>query len=160
MNERYSMETLKRTVALIQERFHTSITHSERLAAAALNGIDAHGLDPDDWATVVATVDVVVRAWISGNGTNSVGIADIWMDFSFQSRWKEELVCICRLGKLVLEMPMGVPSVYIPSEQAWQDSAPAWAVPYWQALHLQLAKWCADQGIPLHVDKSASVFVA
>jgi hypothetical protein len=82
------------------------------------------------------------------------------MDFTFQPRWKEELVCICPLGKLVLEMPMGVPSVYIPSEQAWQNAAPAWALPYWQALHLQLVKWCADHGFPLHVDKSASVFVA
>lgn len=76
MSERYSAETLKRTVALIQGRFRTSAALSERLAAAALNGIDAHGLDPDDWATVVATVDVVVRVWISGNGTNPVGIAD------------------------------------------------------------------------------------
>ncbi|MGF6508530.1 hypothetical protein [Paraburkholderia sp. 32] len=76
MNERYSVETLKGTVVLIQERFHTSITHSERLAAAALNGIDAHGLDPDDWPTVVATVDVVVRAWISSDEAAPVGIAD------------------------------------------------------------------------------------
>lgn len=76
MNERYSVETLKATVALIQERFHRSITHSEQLATAALNGIDSHGLDPDDWATVVATVDVAVRAWIASDGTDPAGIAD------------------------------------------------------------------------------------
>jgi hypothetical protein len=82
------------------------------------------------------------------------------MDFTFQSRWKEELVCSCPLGKLVLEMPMGVPSVYMPTEQVWKDSAPAWASPYWQALHAQLAKWCTDHGFPLYVDGSATVFAA
>ncbi|WP_158660531.1 hypothetical protein [Paraburkholderia hospita] len=44
-----------------------SAARSEQLAAEALNGIDAHGLDPDDWNTVAATVDVVVRTWISGD---------------------------------------------------------------------------------------------
>ncbi|WP_152985974.1 hypothetical protein [Burkholderia sp. lig30] len=65
MTERYSPDTLRRTATLIQERFNISTARSNQLAAKALNGIDAHGLDPDDWDTVVATVDVVVRAWIS-----------------------------------------------------------------------------------------------
>ncbi|MBB6201367.1 hypothetical protein [Paraburkholderia fungorum] len=65
MTERYSPETLRRTATLIQGRFNVSTARSTQLAAEALNGIDAHGLDPDDWDTVVATVDVVVRAWIS-----------------------------------------------------------------------------------------------
>lgn len=41
------------------------------------------------------------------------------MNFTFQTRWKEELVCSCPLGKVVLEMPMGVASVYILTELAW-----------------------------------------
>ena len=67
MTQRYSPETLQRTARLIQERFNMSAVRSEQLAAQALNGIDAHGLDPDDWNTVAATVDVVVRTWISGD---------------------------------------------------------------------------------------------
>lgn len=66
MTQRYSSETLRRTAKLIQERFNTSAARSEQLAVEALNGIDAHGLDPDEWNTVAATVDVVVRTWISG----------------------------------------------------------------------------------------------
>lgn len=67
MTQRYSPETLQRTARLIQERLNMSAVRSEQLAAQALNGIDAHGLDPDDWNTVAATVDVVVRTWISGD---------------------------------------------------------------------------------------------
>ena len=65
MNERYSLETLRKAATLIHERFDISTTRAEQFAAAALNGIDSHGLDPDDWDTVLATVDVVVRAWIA-----------------------------------------------------------------------------------------------
>lgn len=81
------------------------------------------------------------------------------MDFTFQPRWKEELVCSCTLGEFVLEMPMGVPSVYIPTEPAWLDLAPTWARPYWSSVYVQLATWCASHGFPLHVDSSASIFV-
>lgn len=70
MNARYSHGTLQRTATLIQERFHTSTERSKELAAQLLDGIDAHGLDPDDWETVVATVNVVVRAWISSDVGN------------------------------------------------------------------------------------------
>lgn len=69
VTERYSPEVLERTATLIQERFHMSTARSTQLAAEALNGIDMHGLDPDDWDTVVATVDVVVRAWISSGSS-------------------------------------------------------------------------------------------
>ena len=54
---------------------------------------------------------------------------------------------------------MGVPSVYIPTEPAWQNLAPTWARPYWNSVYVQLAAWCASHGFPLHVDGSASVFV-
>jgi len=81
------------------------------------------------------------------------------LDFTFQPRWKEELVCSCTLGEFVLEMPMGVPSVYIPTESAWQNLAPTWARPYWNLVYVQLVAWCANHGFPLHVDSSASIFV-
>lgn len=72
MSTRYSVEVLQRTVTLIRERFQTSAAYSERLAAAALDGIDAHGLDPNDWDTVTSTIDVVVRAWVSGGAFKQV----------------------------------------------------------------------------------------
>lgn len=80
------------------------------------------------------------------------------MNFSFHPRWKEELVCSSSLGTLVLEMPMGIPSVYLPTEATWQNVAPAWAQPYWSAIHAQLKAWCAQHGMPLHVDSTACVF--
>lgn len=32
--------------------------------------------------------------------------------FTFQPRWKEELLCSCSEGSFVLEMPMGIASEY------------------------------------------------
>jgi hypothetical protein len=80
------------------------------------------------------------------------------MDFTFQPRWKEELVCSCSLGELILEMPMGVPSIYLPTEVVWQASAPDWARPYWNSIHTQLKAWCALHDFPLFLDDTASVF--
>lgn len=53
---------------------------------------------------------------------------------------------------------MGVPSIYLPTEAAWQNSAPEWAQPYWSKIHAQLEAWCARHGFPLYVDSTASVF--
>lgn len=80
------------------------------------------------------------------------------MNFTFRPQWKEELVCSCQLGEFILEMPMGVPSVYIPTQAAWQDRAPMWARPYWSSVHVQLMDWCTNHGFPLHVDDSANIF--
>lgn len=81
------------------------------------------------------------------------------MDFTFLPRWKEELVCSSSLGEVILEMPMGVPSIYLPTEAVWQDSAPEWARPHWKSIHLQLKAWCALHDLPLFVDDTASVFI-
>jgi hypothetical protein len=81
------------------------------------------------------------------------------MNFTFQPQWKEELVCTCPLGQFILEMPMGIPSVYLPSESAWQDHAPDWAKPYWKVLREQLAAWCAKCDYPLYENHAAQVFV-
>lgn len=80
------------------------------------------------------------------------------MDFTFLPRWKEELVCSSSLGEVILEMPMGVPSIYLPTKAGWQDSAPEWARPHWESIHLQLKAWCALHDFPLVVDDTASVF--
>jgi hypothetical protein len=44
--------------------FGVSPEHAQRLAVSALNGIESHGLNPEDWETVKETVRVVVAGWI------------------------------------------------------------------------------------------------
>jgi len=78
--------------------------------------------------------------------------------FSFHPRWKEELVCSCSLGAFVLEMPMGVTSVYMPTEERWPTVAPEWARPHWKTLHSQLEAWCSAQRIPLYLDNTTQPY--
>ena len=47
---------------LITEKFNVASDYADRLAVAALNGIDSHGGNPADWETIVKTVDVVVKS--------------------------------------------------------------------------------------------------
>jgi len=79
---------------------------------------------------------------------------DVPLAFTFSPRWKEELLCSCALGSFVLEMPMGVVSVYLPSEKNWLAAAPEWAKPHWGLLETQLRQWCEQKGIPFHVDET------
>jgi hypothetical protein len=74
------------------------------------------------------------------------------IQFIFQPRWKEQLVCQCELGQIILDMPMGIVSVYVPTKDAWLEVAPIWAVPLWDSFFEQLTAWCDSQKIPLHVD--------
>jgi hypothetical protein len=78
--------------------------------------------------------------------------------FRFTPRWKEELVCSSVLGNLVLDMPMGVTSVYVPTEASWARKAPEWARAMWPDFHAQLAQWCARERVPLYVEDSADVY--
>jgi hypothetical protein len=59
-----NIETKEKTSQLIIKKFHVPPDYAGRLAVAALNGIDSHGGDPEDWETIVRTVDVVVKSWI------------------------------------------------------------------------------------------------
>jgi hypothetical protein len=77
---------------------------------------------------------------------------------TFCPRWKEELVCSCDYGTFVLEMPMGVTSVYFPPQEAWAVRAPDWAKPYWLEIHQQLMEWCVSESIPLYIDETADVY--
>ena len=78
--------------------------------------------------------------------------------FAFQPRWKEELVCSCPLGSFILEMPMGVVTVYLPTAGRWRGVAPAGAAAAWATVHRQLSHWCQSRQIPLLVDASAHVY--
>lgn len=55
---------------------------------------------------------------------------------------------------------MGVVTVYLPTSEQWAKVAPLWAMPYWNALHMQLFSWCIRERIPLKVDETARVYHA
>lgn len=77
--------------------------------------------------------------------------------FLFQPRWREELVCTCAEGSLVIEMTMGArEEVCLPSEATWQKNAPEWARPLWSSLESQLRSWCGRTR-PLHIEDRAWV---
>lgn len=78
--------------------------------------------------------------------------------FQFQGRWKEELVVTGPGGEFVLELPMGVLSAYLPTEEAWPAKAPAWAADLWPVLRAELAEWCQAHKAELVVEATAQVW--
>ena len=78
--------------------------------------------------------------------------------FTFQARWKEELVCTGPGGTFVLELPMGVLSAYLPTETAWKDKSPAWAHDLWPVLRTELEQWCVENKAQFFIDPTAGVF--
>ncbi len=64
MAEHYTPEIVLKTATLIQQQFHISDEHAQRLAVAALDGLESHGSSANDWGSIVKTVNVVVASWI------------------------------------------------------------------------------------------------
>lgn len=77
--------------------------------------------------------------------------------FTFQSRWKEELVCTAPEGSFVLTLTMGVLTAHLPTEEAWADKAPEWAKGLWPDLREELSAWCRTAGADLLIDADAWV---
>ena len=99
------------------------------------------------------------RAKSPGPGDHPVDGARSDGVFTFQLRWKEELVCSCSRGSFVLEMPMGITTVYLPTAERWPAVAPGWAKEDWTVVHRELAAWCRGEQIPLRVDATAQVIL-
>jgi hypothetical protein len=78
--------------------------------------------------------------------------------YTFKGKWKEELICSCKLGGFGLEFTMGIPAVYLPTENQWQKISPVWAQNDWKNLHQQLQTWCKAGGFELALDETAIVF--
>lgn len=78
--------------------------------------------------------------------------------FKFQPRWKEELTCIGPGGSFILELPMGILSAYLPTEEVWKYKAPAWAINLWYELRVDLELWCIANNAELFIDESAGIF--
>jgi hypothetical protein len=73
----------------------------------------------------------------------------------FEAKWKEQLVCSMDGKRFVLELTMGVLGAYFPTKAKWEESVPAWAKPHWERVRSDLADWCEDEGIPLHIQDDA-----
>ena len=79
--------------------------------------------------------------------------------FQFRGRWKEELICTGSGGAFVLENPIGVHAVYLPTKDVWQRTAPAWAKDLWPVLRIELEAWCKEHTAQLFVDATATVTI-
>lgn len=75
----------------------------------------------------------------------------------FEPKWKEELVCTMDGKKFIVELTMGVLTVYFPTKSKWATSAPEWARPQWERVRADLSAWCQQQNIPLIIEDSAWV---
>lgn len=78
--------------------------------------------------------------------------------FKFQPRWKEELVCTGPGGSFVLELPMGILSAYLPTEDVWRSKAPAWARDLWSVLKEELEAWCVANKANFVIDETAGIY--
>lgn len=77
--------------------------------------------------------------------------------FRFTARWKEELVVVGPGGSFILELPMGVLTARLPTNDVWHTVAPGWAVDLWAVLRTELVQWCAANGAGLEIAPSATV---
>ena len=75
----------------------------------------------------------------------------------FQPKWKEELVCTMDGRQFIIEMTMGVLTVFFPSQSTWESCAPDWAIHHWAQVKEDLTLWCAQQKIPLVIEEHAWV---
>lgn len=75
----------------------------------------------------------------------------------FRPKWKEELVCTMDGRSFVVELTMGILTVYFPTHSKWESSAPEWARPHWERVRADLAVWCQQQKMPLVIENDAWV---
>lgn len=78
--------------------------------------------------------------------------------FQFQARWKEELVCTGPGGQFVLELPMGILTAYLPTQDVWLKKAPDWAMHLWPTLRDELEVWCLQNNADFVIDENAGVY--
>jgi hypothetical protein len=93
---------------------------------------------------------------VAGNDNPGAAMAEPL--FRFQPRWKEELVVTGSGGSFVLELPMGVLSAYLPSENEWKEHGPEWARDLWPELRRDLDEWCRTHNADLYIIATASVY--
>jgi hypothetical protein len=87
----------------------------------------------------------------------SLGVMTTTSRVQFQPRWKEELVCTMDGRSFVVELTMGVLTVYFPTQTKWEALAPEWVRHQWQRVREDLAAWCEQQKMPLVIEDHAWV---
>ncbi len=78
--------------------------------------------------------------------------------FRFLPRWKEELVVTGPGGRFILDLPMGVFSACLPTEEAWGRKAPDWARGLWRPLRDELEAWCRLNNAQFLIEETAGVY--
>ena len=79
------------------------------------------------------------------------------MKFSYEPKWKEELIGTCGENSFAVEITMGKSHVYFPLESTWEQKAPAWAKGKWREAREQAEAWAQSHDIPFSVDEAAGV---
>ena len=59
--------------------------------------------------------------------------------------------------QFTIEFMMGIPTIYMPTADKWEASAPVWAKGQWERVRADLATWCKENGIPLVIEENAWV---
>ena len=59
--------------------------------------------------------------------------------------------------RFVIELTMGVLTVYLPTQPKWSASAPEWAAQQWERVRADLSEWCEQQKMPLVIEDHAWV---
>ena len=75
----------------------------------------------------------------------------------FEPKWKEELICTMDGKRFVVELTMGILTVYFPTKSKWEATAPDWAKQQWERVKEDLSAWCLEQKIPLQFEDGAWV---
>jgi hypothetical protein len=81
------------------------------------------------------------------------------MVFTFQPRWKEILDVSGPGGRFSLELPMGILTACLPTEDQWRGKAPRWAADLWPVLRSELEAWCAQHQAQFEISEDAPVWV-
>ncbi len=75
----------------------------------------------------------------------------------YHSKWKETLVGEIGDYSFHIELTMGILTVYFPTEETWNESAPSWAKGCWEMAKFEAEKWCNTSNIPMVIDHKSWV---
>ena len=78
--------------------------------------------------------------------------------FQFSPRWGEFLVVQGPGGSFALDHPMGIPSVYLPTEEEYRQKAPSWAVDLWDVLRDELEQYCRKYDYRFRIERGATLY--
>lgn len=62
-------------------------------------------------------------------------------------------------GEFILELPMGILTAYLPTEDAWSKKSPGWAKHLYPDLKTELELWCEENKAQFVIDETARVVI-